>query len=104
MSQNPLIDSLVLFDKALPFEQIQTEHFFPAIEHWILDSKKQVQKIIDNPQEPTFDNVIFALEKSSERLDHAALLFGNLEVAHGDDKIHEVGKKYIPCWLTTVQI
>ncbi len=96
MSQNPLIDSLVLFDKALPFDRILTEHFLPAIEYWIVESKKNIQKIIESTAPVNFENVIFALEKSSERLDLASLAFGNLEVSNGDDSIHEVGKKIYP--------
>lgn len=96
MSQNPLIESLVLFDKALPFDRIHADHFLPAIEHWIIESKKNIQKIIDSTETPTFDNVIFALEKSSEHLDQVSLAFGNLEVANGDEKIHEIGKKIYP--------
>ncbi len=96
MSQNPLIESLQNFDKALPFDQIHADHFIPAVEFWIADAKKNIQQILDNPQTPTFENVIFALEKSSERLDQASLAFGNLEVANGDEKIHEVGKKLYP--------
>lgn len=96
MSQNPLIDPLTLFDKALPFDLIKTEHFLPAIEHWVAESKKNVQLIIDDPSEPNFENVIFALEKSSERLDQTSLAFGNLEVADGNDALHEVGKQIYP--------
>ncbi len=96
MSQNPLIDPLVLFDKALPFDHILTEHFLPAIEYWIVESKKNIQKIIESTAPAGFENVIFALEKSSERLDLASLAFGNLEVSNGDDSIHEVGKKIYP--------
>jgi len=96
MSQNPLIEPLKNFDKALPFDQITADHFIPAVEHWVVDAKKNIQHILDNPSTPTFENVIFALEKSSERLDQASLAFGNLEVANGDEKIHEVGKKLYP--------
>lgn len=96
MSQNPLIEPLKNFDKALPFDQITAEHFVPAVEYWVADAKKNIQQILDNPSAPNFENVIFALEKSSERLDQASLAFGNLEVAHGDEKIHEVGKKLYP--------
>lgn len=96
MSQNPLIAPLVLFDKALPFDLIQPEHFLPAVEHWIADAKKNIQKIIDDPNEPNFENIIFALEKSSERLDQVSTTFGNLEVANGSEAIHEIGKKIYP--------
>ncbi|MBL7543502.1 MAG: M3 family metallopeptidase [Bdellovibrionaceae bacterium] len=96
MSQNPLIAPLNLFDQALPFDKIQAEHFIPAVEYWIIEAKKNIQHIIDNPAAPTFENVIFALEKSSERLDQASTTFGNLEVAHGDEKIHELSKKIYP--------
>lgn len=96
MSQNPLTSVLKHFDKATPFDQIQTEHFIPAIEQWIVEAKKNIQKIIDNPAEPTFENVIVALETCSERLDQVSLIFGNLEVAHGDDKFHQIGKELYP--------
>lgn len=96
MSQNPLIEPLRNFDKALPFDKITADHFIPAAEYWVVDAKKNIQQIIDNSISPTFENVIFALEKSSERLDQVSSTFGNLEVANGDEKIHEVGKKLYP--------
>lgn len=96
MSQNPLIEPLKNFDKALSFDHITADHFIPAVEYWVLDAKRNIQQILDNPSPPTFENVIFALEKSSERLDQVSLTFGNLEVANGDEKIHSVGKQLYP--------
>ena len=49
-----------------PFEQITEADYLPAIEAGIKEGRENIQSIIDNPEPPTFDNVIAAYDKSSE--------------------------------------
>lgn len=49
-----------------PFGQITEADYLPAIEAGIKEGRGNIQAIIDNPDAPTFDNVIAAYDKSSE--------------------------------------
>ena len=41
-----------------PFDKIQLEHFEPAVMEGIHQDEAFIQSIIDNPEQPTFDNTI----------------------------------------------
>ena len=49
-----------------PFDQITEADYLPAIRTGIEQGRKNIQAIIDNPEEPSFENVIAAYDKSSE--------------------------------------
>ncbi len=84
---NPLLQKFTGFDACVPFDQIQVEHFKPALEESIQIAKKNIEAIKTNSTEPSFDNVIVALETCSERMGLVGLVFHNLESAHGNDEM-----------------
>ena len=49
-----------------PFDQITEADYLPAIRTGIEQGRKNIQAIIDNPEEPSFENVVAAYDKSSE--------------------------------------
>ena len=60
------------------FDQIKDSHFGPAFDRGMADHLKEVEAIASNPEEPTFDNTIIALEKSGEILSRTASVFFSL--------------------------
>ncbi len=82
---NPLLEKFTTFDNAVPFEKIQVEHYKPALETAIQLAKKNIEAIKSNTTEPGFENVLVALETSSERMGQVLSVFSNLEHAHGDE-------------------
>lgn len=80
---NPLLEKFTSFDGAVPFDKIRLDDFVPALEESIQLAKKNVESIKNNSLTPSFENVIEALETSSEYMGQVLTVFGNLESAHG---------------------
>ncbi len=78
------------------FNKIDEEDFLPAIKKGIEEHNKEIEAIVNNPAEPTFENVIVALEKSGQLLDRTNSVLGNLSSAHTNDKIQKIKKKTTP--------
>src|SRR5690554_1480450 len=74
-SDNPLVMVSELPYLAPDFTQIKNEHFEPAIMEGIRVKRAHIEKIIDQEEEPTFENTLVALEKSGEQLSRAANVF-----------------------------
>lgn len=70
-----------------PFDRIEIEHYKPALEEAIKNGKTEVQKIIDNPEEPNFENTIVALEKSGTQIESIAAIFFNLNEAETNERM-----------------
>jgi peptidyl-dipeptidase Dcp len=47
------------------FGKIEEKHYIPAIEFGILQQQSEIDAIIANSEDPTFENVVVAYEKSS---------------------------------------
>jgi len=60
------------------FDRIRDEHFAPAFEAGMAEQLKEIEAIANNPEAPTFDNTIVALENSGQVLDRATTVFFNL--------------------------
>ena len=51
-----------------PFDKIKNGHYKPAIEKGIADHAAEIDSIVANPDAPSFENVIAALDRSGELL------------------------------------
>ena len=49
-----------------PFDQIKFEHYKPALLQGMEEGRKEIEAIVNNPEEPTFENTIVALDRSGE--------------------------------------
>ena len=59
--ENPFLAPPSLFDEAIPFDQIEPEHYLPAIEVWLSEQLAIVETIKANPATPDFNNTIAPL-------------------------------------------
>ena len=75
---NPLLTESTLPYHLPPFGQFKDEHFAPAFKLGMAVNLKEVEAIATNPDKPTFDNTIVALERSGELLDRTRRVFGIL--------------------------
>jgi len=82
--------------QAAPFSKIKNEDFIPAFKQAIADAKKEIDAIVDNPDAPTFENTIEALEFSGERLDRISSIFFNLNSAETNDEIQKIAQEVSP--------
>jgi len=79
-----------------PFSQIKNEDYLPAIEKEIQNTKTQIDIICTNPESPTFENTIEALEFTGEQLDRITAIFFNLNSAETNEEIQRLAQKISP--------
>jgi peptidyl-dipeptidase Dcp len=63
--------------KAIPFDEIKLEHFMPAIEAGLAEARAGIEALKNNPEAPTFENTIQALEDNGQTLEYAATVYFN---------------------------
>ena len=73
-----------------PFQQIETKHFRPAIEEGMEKHLKDLQAIIDNPEEPSFENVIVAYDRAGYLLDKVMGVYSNMCSSLNTEELQEV--------------
>ena len=100
--QNPLLVEFSTPFETLPFDQIKTEHFLPAIEIEIEKTKAEIDQITQNPALPSFANTIEAMEESGQRLSIISGALFNLNSAETSKSLQEVTQKAAPI-LTALQ-
>ncbi len=79
-----------------PFDRISLSHYEPAIDRGIKLGLQGVDKIVNNPEAPTFENTIVALENAGQDLDRVLNVFYPLESAMSDDAFMELSVKITP--------
>lgn len=92
MTQNPLLKPF----ETTPFASLKTEHFLPAVQQEIANTQKEIDAIIENPQEPTFENTIEALDYSGKQLDRITSIFYNLNSAETTPEIQKLAQEISP--------
>ena len=94
--ENPLLTESKAPFGAPEFDKIKTEHYLPAFEAGIKEGKADIDAIIANTDEPTFENTILAMEHSGSTLNRVAGIFFNLMEAHTSDEMQEIAEKVSP--------
>lgn len=78
---NPLLSEYKTQYEIPPFSQIKVEDYMPALREAINQQKAEINAIINNPDAPTFNNTILALDNSGDLLTKVTLLFSGLDEA-----------------------
>lgn len=93
---NPLLTDSTLPYGAPQFDKIKTEHYLPAFEQAITEAKAEIDAIVNNPDAPTFENTVAALDEAGGRLNDAAGIFYNLMEADTNDQMQDIAEKVSP--------
>ncbi len=93
---NPLLHPFKTIHSSAPFAEIKEEHFLPAFQELIKISEKEIDDIVNNDAEPTFENVIEALSYSGKQLDVVSGIFFNLNSAETNDEIQKIAQEVSP--------
>ena len=94
--KNPfLVESSAPFG-APEFDKITNEHYLPAFEAGIAEGKAEIDAIVANTEEPTFENTIEALEYAGETLGRVAGIFYNIMEAHTNDQMQAIAEQVSP--------
>jgi len=99
LAGNPFFETYKTPHQTIPFNEIKTEHYLPAFQEGMKQHIIEVDAIINNPQAPTFENTIIALDKSGALLDKVSAPFYNLLSAEANDELQDIAEKISP--LTT---
>ena len=94
--ENPLLTESAAPFGAPQFDKIADEHYLPAFEAGIAEAKAEIDAIIANQEEPTFENTIEAMEYAGQTLDRVAGIFFNLMEANTNDKMQEIAEQISP--------
>lgn len=94
-------DNPLLVESTLPygmpaFDRIGNEHYTPALERGMAEQIAEIDAIAGNPEPPTFENTVVAMERSGRLLRRARLTFNGLRAAHTNDALQAIERDMAP--------
>lgn len=93
---NPLLKQFNTPHQTAPFNEIETSHYEQAMEEGMKMGNEEIKNIIENSDEPTFENTILALENSGKVLDRVTTIFFNLLSAETNDEMDGIAERITP--------
>ena len=93
---NPLLQISKLQYQAPVFDLIKDEHYKPAFEYGLKVHDQEIDKIANNPDKPTFENTVLALEICGVDLNRAKRVFDNLAVSNTNPTLQVIEAEYAP--------
>ena len=93
---NPFFTEFQTEYGAPDFTKIRLEHYEPAFLKGIEEQNAEIKAIVDNPEEPTFENTIVALDKSGGILARVSGVFFALTEADTNDSLTALNEKMAP--------
>ena len=79
-----------------PFSEIETDDYMPAIKQGILELRAEIEAIVDNPEAPTFENTILAMETAGRLLTKVSNTFGNITGTETNDELRALESEIYP--------
>ncbi len=96
MHNNPLLSESPLPYGAPQFDKIKPGHYLPAFEEAFRQGKQEIDAIVANPDAPTFQNTIEALEYAGSAANRVEMIFYNILEADATDELQEIAEKVSP--------
>ena len=97
--QNPFLLPYGTPHDTVPFDRIRLEDFEEAFMEGIRRDNEQIEKTINNPEKPTFDNTIISTEEDEgyyDLLSRVSTVFFNLLSAETNDEMDALAQKMQP--------
>ncbi|HSP77602.1 MAG TPA: M3 family metallopeptidase [Myxococcaceae bacterium] len=96
-ARNPLLDRWSgPYGGVPPFDKVQVEHFKPALEAAIEEYRRELAAIADNPEAPTFENTLAALEDSGRTYSNVLTLYGIWGSSRSSPELQAVQREMAP--------
>ena len=95
-NKNPFFTPSKLPFQAPPFDKIKDSDYQPAIEAGMEQQLAEIKKIAENPDSPTFENTLVAMEKSGQLLTRVLLAFNAVTSANTDSVLQKVQEEEAP--------
>lgn len=93
---NPFFTTWDTPHHTVPFNRIEVSDFAPAAEEGIRQQRAEIDRIVANPEPPTFENTIVALENSGKLLDKTYTVLENLLSAESTDALQQTAEALTP--------
>ena len=93
---NPLLEKFDQPFGTIPFNEVKTDHFVPALDAAIEEAKSEIDAIADNPENPTFENTILAQELSGKKLGRVATTYFHLFGSESDQDFQNLAGEISP--------
>jgi peptidyl-dipeptidase Dcp len=93
---NPLIQPFNTPHHTAPFPVIENSHFLPAFLEAMETGRSEISAIVGNPEAPTFENTIEALERSGRMLSRISGVFSNLRSAETNEELQQIAREVSP--------
>jgi peptidyl-dipeptidase Dcp len=79
-----------------PFEEVRLEHHRPAFDAGMAEQRAEVEAIATNPDAPTLENTLVALERSGQLLARVSAVFFTLSSADSSPELHDLEAEVSP--------
>jgi peptidyl-dipeptidase Dcp len=96
MTDNPLLSESPLPFQYPRFDTLRDEHFAPAFERGLAEHQQEIAAIAANPEPPTFENTVVAMERSGRLLARTARTFFNLANCHTNPEKQRLQRTIAP--------
>jgi peptidyl-dipeptidase Dcp len=96
MADNPFAQPSTLPFGMPPFEHIHDSDYLPAFNAGLREQLQEVAAIAHNPQSPTFENTIVALERSGQLRGRVEPVFSNLNSCNTDPQMEKIDTEMSP--------
>ena len=93
---NPFFEESPLYLHYPQFDLIQNIHYLPAFERGMTEQLGQIDVIVNQVEQPNFQNTILALELSGQLLDRVSRVFYAMASAHTSDGIRALEQQLAP--------
>jgi len=93
---NPFYQASTLPLQFPPFNEINGDHFAPAFAKGMAEQLREIDQIASNPDTPTLENTLEAMERSGQILSRVARVFYALASANTNDDIEAVRTDIAP--------
>ncbi len=96
MRQNPFLVPYNTKYDIPPFDRIQPGDYVPALKAAITAHNAEIEAIINNTDEPTFENTILALDRSGSLFNRIVMVFGALTESNSSPELVAVAEEFEP--------
>ena len=79
-----------------PFEQVQPEHYIPAFKAAMAAELAEIDAIVNNTEEPTFENTIEAYTNTGELLSNVSAVFSSANGVKSSPELQAIAKELSP--------
>ena len=79
-----------------PFDRIGVEHYLPAFRRGMADQRAEVAAIAADPEPPSFENTLVALERSGRLLERVSAVFFNQASSDTNPEVERVQEEMAP--------